>query len=128
MKQMPLETNRHHSVFPRTVHNAQLHSRRIRADERLIFPIDVETHRYLHRNLAVVPILSQHVGMRAFRLFADYGDAGDPMTNIENWQRSIQESIRNPRADIIEREVGELAIHAFDVQKPFIFYGTRNVL
>ena len=62
--------------------------------------------------------------MRAYTLFNDYGDMADPIANIENWQRSIEEAKRHERADVLERHIADLAIFAYDLQKPFIEEGT----
>lgn len=116
--------NRHHGQFPRNQHDSMTTSRRIRADYRLIFPIDAQVHNELHRNVSLVPVLSHHLGMRAYTLFNDYGDMADPIANIENWQRSIEEAKRHERADVLERHIADLAIFAYDLQKPFIEEGT----
>ncbi len=117
--------NKHHGNFPRNQHDSMTTSRIIRADSRLIFPIEADVHNELHRNVSLVPVLSHYVGMRAYSLFKQEGDLGDPIKNIENWQRSIEEAIKHPRADILEQHIGLLAVHAYDLQKPYIQEGTR---
>ena len=59
--------------------------------------------------------MARHV-LRAYSEF----EADTYLHNVENLQRSIEEAMKHPRADRIEREVGALAVHALDTQKPFL--------
>lgn len=63
---------------------------------------------------------------QAFRLYEDYPDEHDSIRNIENWQHCIERAARHPKADEIEKGVGLLAVHAYDLQKPFIIRGAQR--
>ena len=111
---------RHHLLFNRFAYESNTDLRAMREDRRLIVPLDHDTHKELHERVSHVPPVSYHIARRALINFKEYNPADNPIHDIDNLQFSIQEAIRHPRADLIEREVGELAIYALDIQKPFI--------
>ena len=100
--------------------------RKLREDPRRIHAIWRAEHEALHKVIGIVPTLSYHVARRAMILYEDYPDEYDSIRNIENWQRVIEEAIKHPRADEIEMGVGLLAVHAYDLQKPFIARGVER--
>ncbi len=115
-----LEVTKHHTQFPACLHNAVPPLARIRQDYRLIVPLDRTTHDALHKELPLVPPLSFHLANRALNNLQDYLFTDDYVRNLDNYQRSIEDAMKHPRATRIERGLAELTMHALDIQKPFI--------
>ena len=109
----------HHTLYNRYAWTANKDLAALREDRRLIVPLDHDTHAELHRRVSHVPPISYHMAHRVLRNFAEYDD-GTYLHNLESLQRSIEEAMKHPRADRIERGVGALAVHALDIQKPFL--------
>lgn len=109
----------HHTLFNRYAWTANSDLKAIREDRRLIVPLDPDTHRELHQSVSHVPPISYHMARRVLQNFAEY-DTDTYMHNIENLQFSIEEAMSHPKADRIEHEIGDLALFALDLQKPYI--------
>jgi hypothetical protein len=97
--------------------------KKIRNDERLIVPLDIDVHEELHRNVAAVPSLTHDLAGRAFTLFRDYGDAHDPIDNLQNYMASIEEAAKDRRVKELERSMAELTVWACELQIPWIQQG-----
>ena len=111
-------TSRHHVSFDRLSHTARKESAFIRSS---IVPLMYdEPHVELHKHSPVVPVLAYYALSKVVRLFEPHGTT---MERIESLQHSIDEVIKNPRMHPVERGIGDLAIWALDVQKPFIIDG-----
>jgi hypothetical protein len=81
-------------------------------------PLEHDTHKELHKATPTVPLLGYFALYRVARDFR--GDSRDYLGNIEEIQRVIEEAGKSPKAHYVERQVGELAIHVLELQKPFI--------
>ena len=110
---------RHHPLFNRFAWTANKDLQALREDKRLIVPLEHDTHTELHRAVSHVPPLSYHMARHVLRTYSEY-EADSYLRNVENLQRSIEEAMKHPRADRLERSVGALAVHALDLQRPFI--------
>ena len=126
MRHKPTHNN-HHTQFSRASHEAMPNTARLREDRRLIVPLDIETHNELHRNVAAVPTIPHYMAGRALSLFRDFGDAGHPLGNLENYMRSIEEAKKHPRTSELERRMADLTIYACELQIPFIKEGYVEV-
>ena len=115
--------NNHHTQFSRASHEAMPNTARLREDRRLIVPLDIEIHDELHRNVAAVPTIPHYIAGRALSLFREFGDAGHPLENLENYMRSIEEAKKHPRTSELERRMADLTIFAIDLQRPYIKAG-----
>lgn len=114
-----MKMQKHHTAFNRFAWSANADLKAIREDQRLIVPLDPDTHKELHQNVSHVPPLSYHMARRVLRNFAEYDD-DTYLHNIENLQWSIEEAMAHPRVDRIEHEVASTALYALDMQKPYI--------
>ena len=110
---------RHHVGFNKSAWIATRALRAIREDPRVIVPLHPDTHLELHQSVSHVPPLHYHTAGRALRNFSEY-DNDTYLHNVENLQFSIEEAVRHPKADRLERDIAELAIYALELQKPFI--------
>ena len=118
-----LRVNKHHTQFARAIHESMPNLKRIRTDSRLIVPLDIDAHNELHRNVAAVPSLTHDLAGRAFALFRDYGDAHDPIDNLQNYMASIEEAVKHPKTMELERSMAELTVWACEMQIPYIQQG-----
>lgn len=114
-----MKKERHHILYNRHAWTANKDLEALREDKRLIVPLDHDAHSELHRRVSHVPPISYHMARRVLRNFTEYGD-DTYLHNLESLQFSIEEAMKHPRADRIERGVGALAVHALDMQKPFV--------
>ena len=114
-----MKMERHHTLFNRYAWTANRDLENLREDRRLIVPLDPDTHKEVHQAVSHVPPLSLHMARHVLREFSEY-DADTYLHNVENLQRSIEYAMGHPRADRLERSVGELAVYALDLQKPYI--------
>ena len=112
--------NLHHTIFYRAQWESMADLTRTRRDSRLIVPMDIDAHSELHRNVAYVPPLSQMMANSALRLFNDYKDARDPITNLQNYMSSVEQAAKHPRVGEIERSIADLTVWACEQQIPFI--------
>ena len=114
-----MKMERHHVLFNRYAYTANKDLEALREDRRLIVPLEHDVHQTLHREISHVPPLSYHMARHVLRAYSEF-EADTYLHNVENLQRSIEEAMKHPRADRIERGVGALAVHALDIQKPFL--------
>lgn len=121
-----LQITKHHTQFPACLHNAVPPLAKLREDHRLIVPLDWDTHSALHKELPLVPPLSFHLAQRAFNNLQGYLFTPDYVRNLDNYQRSIEDAAKHPRATRIERGLADLTLHALDIQKPFVRQGALH--
>lgn len=114
-----MKMQRHHIAYNRYAWTANSDLAAIRDDKRLIVPLDPDTHSELHNEISHIPPLSYHMARHVLREFSEY-EADTYLHNVENLQWSIEHAMQHPRADKIERELGELTLYSLDLQKPFI--------
>ena len=119
----PPRFNNHHALYYRAQWESMPDLTRTRRDGRLIIPMDIGVHTELHKNVAYVPALSQMMANTALRLFNDYKDAYDPITNLQNYMSSVEQAAKHPRAGEIEKSIADLTIWACEQQIPFIDEG-----
>lgn len=114
-----MKRQQHHILFNRRSWEATDTLKELRQDKRLITPLDPDTHRELHQAVSHVPPLSYHIARRALYTLSQFDYTDNPIEAADQLQLSIDEAMRHPRADTIERGVGELALLALELQKPF---------
>lgn len=114
--------NRHHTQFPRAFHRASYALAELRGDARLIVPMDCSIHEELHQAIELVPAMDTYLAQRALVLYREYGDRGF-LRNLDNYQRCIEEAILHPKVSPLQRGVGELAVYAMELQRPYIKAG-----
>lgn len=115
------------------LHNKQEWSLRPEANQlrtnRLLIPlIDREVHNELHRACPAVPLLGFHALRRIAR---DFEQDFDTIGTVDNLLLSMEKANTDPRNHAIERSLGELAIEAIDLQRPFLIEGmprTKRVI
>lgn len=109
---------RHHVQFPRLVHEANKDTKEVRRNHWLIPPLIVLGHIALHDEISVVPVLDRFTAQRVNRDFVPH--RGDYIRSVENLMFAIDDALKHPKTRAIEIENAQVAIHALELQLPFI--------
>lgn len=120
------DTNDHHLLFTRESWNSNGACRQLRNNHYLKVALDVQVHRELHSQITTVPLLDHRTSMRVANSFVP--DRNSPFKTIDNLQFAIEEALKNPQTDLIQRQLGDLAILALSMQKEFIWEGYHGRL
>jgi hypothetical protein len=110
--------NRHHILFPRRLHDAHPDTKELRRNHLLIPNMAVLGHAALHNEIAIVPPLDRFTAGRVLRDFYPVRD--NHIKTIEEFMRSIEEATRHPKAREVEILNAQVAIHAIEMQIPYI--------
>jgi hypothetical protein len=122
------EFDRHHILNERVTWNARPDSRALRAYPLLVPTIYRASHEELHANVPSVPLLGHHALMN---VKGNFQCGNDTLSSMDNLMFAIENASKHPRAHPIERDLCHLAIHAIDLQKPYIADGlpsTRRII
>lgn len=116
----------HHILHDRVSWESRGEAKQIRRNKSLIVPLEHDTHKELHQQTPVVPLLGYYSLYRVLRDFEP--DPNNYIDSVENLQRAIESANNHPKAHYVERQLGELTLHVLDLQKPFIEedYGYAN--
>lgn len=112
--------NQHHLLYPRQPWNSHFATRNLRQKNALIVPIEEEIHEALHREVPVVPLLDHYTALTVRRDFTPYDHYRKSMDNLV---KCIDVALRGSRVQPIQRELGQLTIHALELQKPYLEMG-----
>jgi hypothetical protein len=113
--------NQHHVLFDRAAWRSSDARKDMRENRWLIVPLWVEAHKELHKAVEIVPVLDYHTIARVRR---DYEPTpGNFVRSIEDFCLEIDAALEHPRTSQLQRDVGALAIHAIELQLPFIEEG-----
>lgn len=108
----------HHLLHDRVSWESRDTGKLIRRNRGLIVPLESDNHAELHRQTPVVPLLGYHA---LYRVAREYRSSGNNyLKNIELLQFAIEEAGSSPKSHEVERQVGQLAIHVLDLEKPFV--------
>jgi hypothetical protein len=112
---------KHHIIFTRETQSSQKATKTLRASRWLIPYIEHDPHKELHRAVATVPVLDHFMAERVLANFSPVRN--DYLATMDELMFCIEDAMQHPRVKVIERGIGELAIAAIDLQKPFIKEG-----
>lgn len=110
----------HHILFNRQEWELRSESKLLRQTPSLIPRLDREVHEELHRACPAVPILGYYALFRTLRSFEE---SDDTLESVDSLMFAIEAAGNSPKAHPIERSIGELAVQAIDLQRPFIREG-----
>lgn len=114
--------DRHHILNNRQEWSLRADARTLRETPTLIPVLDRDLHETLHANTPPVPLL----GFYALRsTLANFQEGVTPLQSMDNLMFAIEAAGKNPRTHPLERSLGDLAIQAIDLQRPYIAQGTR---
>lgn len=117
--------NAHHILFPRASYESHFATRDLRRNPTLIVPLDDEIHGLLHHNIPVVPLLDHFTAMTVRREFYP-NPHHHPLRTMDNLMQTIDHAIQGEKVKPIQRQLGELAIHAIDLQRFFVSIGSER--
>jgi len=109
--------NRHHPIHDRQEWTLRPEAEYIREHPTLIFPMEVPLHSHLHNVCPSIPLLGVHALKFIVR---EWEPDTDKLVSLENLQTTIAAAGNHHKAHPVERQLGDLAIHAIDLQKPFL--------
>ena len=118
---------RHHYMFPAKQHESSNILSEIRSMGRHIEPIYHDEHVELHREIPFVPVMPAYMALQTLKKLREFSKHQDPIRNIENLQTSIEYGSSGERAHYLEKELGELAIYALDLQKDYFRKDIRGL-
>ena len=108
-----MKFNHHHSVFERVAWSSSNEALRIR--NSIITPFPVGLHQELHRECPPVPLIDHTSLVQAERAFRP---ASDTLLSIDRLIGAIEATTK--RGHPISQEIGQLAMEALELQRPFI--------
>lgn len=110
----------HHLLFTRTSWESSVATRKLRQLPNFIIPMHEEVEEILHKHVTTVPLLDQYTARHAYREFV-------PQTSyigsIYGLMTAIEAGTRHPKATQIQKRLGELTVHAIELQVPYIREG-----
>ena len=118
------EWNRHHIHFPQRVHEAQIHTKKIRENTWLMPLIRYDVHQELHRSISMVPPLDRFTASYVYKDFIPVRD--NFLKSIDALLFSTKAGLAHPKTTELEKRNGENYMFAIEQQIPFIKDGIRK--
>lgn len=115
---------KHHLLYSARIWKSQEPTAKLRSTPQLVIPIAADAHKEIHREIAIVPVLDHFTAERVLKNF--YPVRNDYIASANELMFSIDEAIRSPKAREIEVALGQLVIHAIELQLPIIKEGLTN--
>lgn len=112
--------DRHHVLFNKREWESRPQYRYLRQDSGLIIPIDRDIHNELHRSVTQVPVLGYYGIMAVQKEFYRGRTYLDTVDNLLFALKSVEV---HPRLSDIEKSLASIALHAVEIQRPFIAEG-----
>ncbi len=114
--------SKHHVLFYHSTWSSHKALLKLRGNRQLIPRIDREVHNDLHNDISCVPPLSIPLAEAVLARFIEYDNTQDSIKAAENLQRSIEDALNEEgqHFDTVEHMIGEMAIYAINLQKPYI--------
>ena len=108
-------------MFYRKLHEATPVHKMFRAKQLgLVALMGADEHRALHSAVPGVPVLDIFAQQRVASI---YKPTHNILDNMELYMLAVEEAMASPKSHSIERQVASLAIHAVDLQRPFVREG-----
>lgn len=111
----------HHILFSKRLWRVQDPTRDLRETQWLKPPMYDEEHAALHEIVSSVPVPDWNMGQFILCHFEPV--QGNYFKTVDNLLLSIESVARNPRSDSVQRTLGQLMVHAIDLQRPFVQEG-----
>ena len=112
---------RDHALYPEKVHESTRFTRLLRRNPSLIIPMDGQVHEAKHQAISTIPLLDRFTAQRVHSSFEP--NPNDHIESVYKYMRAIEEAIKRPNTQDIERSLGLLAVHAMELQLPFFKEG-----
>ena len=95
----------------------------LRYDCGLIARIDRDSHDEIHETITSVPPPNHYMAMTALARLMPIQDKSDVLAMSDQFMFAIQESCKHPRANELDKALGQLVISSVYHQRPFIAEG-----
>lgn len=125
VKKMPQYPDRHHILYNRTAWESNTNTKWLREESGLIVRIGQDAHAELHKAISVVPLLDHNAAVRVRNLMRK-SNATKPLDIADDFMSAVQEAGRNPKANRLDRALGELVIMAVEGQREYIEDGITS--
>lgn len=112
----------HHLLYDRASWESQLHTRIIRQEPGLIFPLEEDYHNILHQEVVTIPLLDRYTAGRV-RSELRGNLTGRYSRNIPILLHAIEDAINRPKSSTLQKQIGALTIHAIEQTIPYIHMG-----
>ena len=109
---------KHHSQFPKSVHNSQKDTKEIRRNPWLIPPLDSIGHAALHRSVILVPAPDRFTAHKVNKEFIPV--EGDYIASLRGLMRVYDRASRERKITALQRDLNQLIVHSLELQIPFI--------
>ena len=116
--------NKHHVLFPKSIHEATEIGSELRSQRLLIPTMDANIHTDLHRNIAFVPPLNHFMGQRVLYLMRG-SDANNSIQAMKDYMDAVEDSMDHPKVNYMDRALGRVVIESINEQIPFIQNSNR---
>lgn len=110
-----------HVLFTRRTWESQQDTKKLRGNRWLIVPIDPDVHDEKHEAVSTVPLLDHFTARRVRAIFEPVPN--DYIASVESLLFAIEEATLSPKAQEVERRLGELTIFAVEIQLPYLRKG-----
>ena len=120
MTRRSIEHNVHHARFPRVLHTADPINEAIREHPNNKFPLWLPAHEETHRRLIYTPPFPRAIGEQVLRHLELGADPGD---KVDAFVYAVERAMRHPRTTPFDRQLGDLAITAMEIQRPLLISG-----
>lgn len=111
----------HHVLFTRAAWSSSDVGKDLRQNRWLIPPITVESHQELHKAIEMVPVMDPITMARVRRSYEPM--PGQFLESMVRLVMATDEAINHPKASEFQKQLGELAIYAVELQMPIIKEG-----
>lgn len=112
-------TNRHHVLFPRTIHESTHIGNELRSKSILIPRMDEDIHAELHDEISFVPMLNHYMGSRILKLM-NQTRAHSPINGMKNYMLAVENSMEHSKVNELDRQLGRVVIESVGAQIPFV--------
>lgn len=96
-------------------------TKRLRENRWLIVPIDMDVHDEKHDAISTVPLLDHFTARRVRATFEP--TVNDHLGSVVALMFSIEEALKHPKSTELQKRLGELTVHALDIQLPYLRRG-----
>lgn len=111
----------HHTLFNRAAWDSHEATKALRNNRWMIPPLEAHVERRIHAEIAVVPLLDPQT---AWFVRRDFEPAeGNHIETMYNFIRTVENTLKHPKASTLQRTLGALTAQAVELQIPLVEEG-----
>lgn len=115
-----VECNKHHILHYSEYWAANKYNDNLKQSIGLIALMALEPHDAIHAECPAPPPLDPFTAQRVSKLYVPHPN---PLQGIDNFRYAVDQAIRHPKTQEIEKQVAMLTIEAVTMQLPYIRQG-----